>query len=239
MDWLLHLDFAVLAKIIAIDLVMGFDNAIVIAMAVAALAAHQRNTAIFLGTAGAVAARIVFLFMGFWLLATFPSITIVAGAFLVYLGYKLVNSSEDDSHEIKQSGSIWGAATTIVVADIMLSLDNVVALIGASNGTGDHGFAYTTFGILLSIPIIIFASKLLIKLIERFPILLWCGGALIVWVGAEMVFKNQYVTQSLATYFSVTVDHALELLLAGIVTVVTLLIAFVRKDDKYDLVPNK
>lgn len=240
MDWLLNLDFAVLAKIIAIDLVMGFDNAIVIAMAVAALAAHQRNTAIFLGTAGAVAARILFLFIGFWLLATFPSITIIAGAFLVYLGYQLVNTSEDEGgHDVKQSGSIWGAAATIVVADIMLSLDNVVALIGASNGTGEHGFAYTTFGILLSIPIIIFASKLLIKLIERFPVLLWCGGALIIWVGAEMVLKNQYVTQSLATYFSVAMNHTLELIVAGAITAATLLIAYVRKDAVYDLVPNK
>lgn len=239
MDWLLHLDFAVLAKIVAIDLALGFDNAIVIAMAVAALAAGQRNKAIFLGTAGAVAARILFLFIGFWLLATFPSITIIAGAFLVYLGYGLVNTSEEDEHAVKQSGSIWGAAATIVVADIMLSLDNVVALIGASNGTGDHGFAYTTFGILLSIPIIIFASKLLISLIEKFPILLWCGGALIIWVGAEMVLKNAYVTQSLATYLSVTMNHTLELITAGVITAVTLLIAYIRTDTKVDLVPNK
>lgn len=237
MDWLLHLDFAVLAKIIAIDLVMGVDNAIVIAMAVAALAAHQQKAAIFLGTAGAILARILFLFIGFWLVSI-PLVKLLAGAYLVYLGFKLVNTAESED-SVKQSTSLWGAAATIVVADIALSLDNVVALVGASEGTGDHAFGYTVFGILLSIPVIVLASKFLITLIEKFPLLLWCGGALITWVGAEMILKDQYFLQGLTSYFSISLNHTVELIVAGVITAVTMLIAYVVKDNVVDMVPNK
>lgn len=237
MDWLLHLDFAVLAKIIAIDLVMGVDNAIVIAMAVAALATHQQKAAIFLGTAGAILARILFLFIGFWLVSI-PLVKLLAGAYLVYLGFKLVNTAESEDN-VNQSTSLWGAAATIVVADIALSLDNVVALVGASEGTGDHAFGYTVFGILLSIPVIVLASKFLITLIEKFPLLLWCGGALITWVGAEMILKDQYFLQGLTSYFSISLNHTVELIVAGVITAVTMLIAYVVKDNVVDMVPNK
>lgn len=237
MDWLLNLDFAVLAKIIAIDLVMGVDNAIVIAMAVAALAAHQQKTAIFLGTAGAILARILFLFIGFWLVAL-PLVKLIAGAYLVYLGFKLVNTSEGEEN-VNASTSLFGAAATIVVADIALSLDNVVALVGAAEGTGDHAFGYTVFGILLSIPVIVLASKFLITMIEKFPVLLWCGGALITWVGAEMILKDQYFLQGLTSYLSISLNHTVELIVAGVITAVTMLIAYVVKDNVVDMVPNK
>ena len=237
MDWLLNLDFAVLAKIIAIDLVMGVDNAIVIAMAVAALAAHQQKAAIFLGTAGAILARILFLFIGFWLVSI-PLVKLIAGAYLVYLGFKLVNTSEGEEN-VNASTSLFGAATTIVVADIALSLDNVVALVGAAEGTGDHAFGYTVFGILLSIPVIVLASKFLITMIEKFPVLLWCGGALITWVGAEMILKDQYLLQGLTSYLSISLNHTVELIVAGVITALTMLIAYVVKDNVVDMVPNK
>ena len=172
---------------------MGLDNSLVIALAVAALAVEQRNKAIWLGTAGAILARILFLFIGFWLVGL-PFVKLLAGGYLLYLASGMMTHKQED-HNVKAKPSLLGAAVTIVVADIALSVDNVVALVGASEGTGDHAFGYTVFGILLSIPIIIFASKGLLKLLDKFPIITWLGGALIAYVGAEMLLKEPVILQ--------------------------------------------
>lgn len=191
MDFLLNLDYAALIKIIGIDLILGLDNAIVIALACATLATGLRNKAIFFGTAGAILARILFLFIGFWLIAL-PVVKFVAGAYLVYLAYKIVVDQEGE-HEVKSSNSVWGAVGTIILADLMMSLDNVIAVTSAASGTGEHGFGYAVFGIVLSIPIILFASKFLLKLLDKFPIIIWAGSALIAWVGIEMLLKEQVI----------------------------------------------
>lgn len=189
-DLISNLHFTVLAKIVAIDLVLGIDNAVVIALAVAMLSVELRNKAIILGTAGAILARILFLFVGFWLVGL-PFVKLLAGGYLVYLAYSMLKSGDDD-HEVKQSTSMWGAIWVIVSADLMMSLDNVVALVGASEGTGDHAFGYTVFGILISIPIIIFASKFLVTLLDKFPVLVNLGAGLIAWVGIEMMLKEDF-----------------------------------------------
>ena len=185
------LHWLVLLKIVLIDIVMGVDNALIIAMAVSALALNLRNKAIILGTAGAILARILFLFIGFWLVGL-PLVKALAGGYLIYLGYNMLTSHEEDVSVAKKA-TIWGATVTIVMADLMMSLDNVVALVGASEGTGDHAFGYTVFGILLSIPIIVLASKVLIKLLDKYPILMWFGAGLIVWVGIEMLLKEPFI----------------------------------------------
>lgn len=189
-DLISNLHFGVLAKIVAIDLVLGIDNAVVIALAVAMLSVELRNKAIMLGTAGAILARVLFLFIGFWLVGL-PFVKLLAGGYLVYLAYSMLKSGDDD-HEVKQSTSMWGAIWVIVSADLMMSLDNVVALVGASEGTGNHAFGYTVFGILISIPIIIFASKFLVTLLDKFPVLVNLGAGLIAWVGIEMMLKEDF-----------------------------------------------
>ena len=186
---LIHWD--VLIKIIMVDLLLGIDNAIIIAMAVSALALEQRNKAIFLGTAGAILARIAFLFIGF-LLIGLPFVKLAAGGYLIYLAYSMMTSVEDEPN-VKKSASLWGAASTIVIADLLLSLDNVLALVGASESAGDHAFGYTVFGILFSIPVIILASKVLIKALDKFPIIMWVGAGLIAWIGMEMLLKEQFI----------------------------------------------
>lgn len=195
-DLLANLHWDVLLKVIGIDLVLGLDNAIVIALACAALAPELRNKAVVIGTAGAILARILFLFIGFWLVSL-PFVHLLAGAYLVYLGYSMVakNNQEEDTTNVAAKSTMWGAAITIVTADLLMSLDNVVALVGAASGTGEHAFGYTVFGILLSIPIIIFASKGLLKLLDKFPIIVWAGAALIAWVGAEMLLKEPVILQ--------------------------------------------
>jgi YjbE family integral membrane protein len=219
-EFLTTLHYAVLAKIVMIDLVLGIDNAIIIAMACAALAPEQRNKAIMLGTAGAIGARILFLFIGFWLVGL-PFVKLLAGGYLLYLTYSILSSS-DDAHDIKAKPSLWGAAFTIVVADIAMSLDNVIALVGASESTGAHAFGYTVFGILISIPIIIFASKGLLKVIDKFPIVIWAGAALIGWVGVEMMFKESFIKDYLYGFESSFV-LGIHVLLVGIVLLIVYL----------------
>ena len=184
-----NLHWGALLKIVLIDLSLGIDNAIVIAMAVMMLSENLRNKAILAGTAGAIVARIALLFVGFWLISI-PFLKLFAGAYLLYLAWSMVQSEDEDTHQIKQSASFWGAVWVITVSDLMFSLDNVVALVGASDGTGDHAFGYTVFGILVSIPIIIFASKYLVGLLDKFPILVNLGAALIAYVGVEMMMKE-------------------------------------------------
>lgn len=221
-DFILNLQWLVLFKIVMIDIVMGLDNAIVIALAVSALSIEQRNKAIVLGTAGAIGARIAFLFVGFWLVGL-PFVKLVAGAYLLYIAYSMLTHDDDDDHNTKAKPTLLGAAATIVVADLALSLDNVVALVGAAEGTGSHAFGYTVFGILLSIPIIIFASKGLIALIAKFPVIVWLGGALIAFVGSEMLLKEPFIATWLGT------DHTSALLAATVLTTCTVGLALAKK----------
>lgn len=215
----LHWD--VLLKIIGVDIVLGLDNAIVIALACAMLAPELRNKAVIIGTAGAILARIVFLFIGFWLVGL-PFVKLVAGTYLVYLAYGMVGSNEEEDHNVVAKPTMWGAAVTIVVADLLMSLDNVVALVGAAEGTGEHAFGYTVFGILLSIPIIIFASKGLMGLLDRFPSITWFGGGLIAFVGAEMLLKEPFLAKAL------NLDHGAFLAASGIIAIGTMTLAFIK-----------
>lgn len=217
----LHWD--VLLKIIGIDIILGLDNAIVIALACVALAPELRNKAVVIGTAGAILARILFLFIGFWLVGL-PFVKLVAGAYLVYLAYGMLAGGGDDDHTgVAAKPTLWGAALTIVTADLLMSLDNVVALVGAAEGTGDHAFGYTVFGILLSIPIIIFASKGLVAIIDKFPVIIWLGGALIAFVGAEMMLKEPFIANFIGT------DHLTMVVSAAVITACTVGLAFAKK----------
>ena len=223
MDFLLNLDWAVLLKIIGIDLILGLDNAIVIALACATLAANVRNKAIMIGTAGAILARIVFLFIGFWLIGL-PFVKLVAGGYLAYLGYSLLVTKEEDP-DVKSGNSMWAAIGTIVVADVMMSLDNVIAVTSAASGTGDHGFGYAVFGIALSVPIIIFASKFLVKVIDKFPLVVWAGAGLITWVGVEMLLKEEFIHNLMTAY------NIPNLLVMTTVTALTLGLAFLKNRE--------
>lgn len=227
LGFFLTLHWDVLAKVVGIDLILGLDNAIVIALACAALAPEMRNKAIVIGTAGAILARIVFLFVGFWLVGL-PFVKLAAGAYLVYLAYGMVagGDDDDDGSGIAAKTTMWGAALTIVTADLLMSLDNVVALVGAAEGTGSHAFGYTVFGILLSVPIIVFASKGLITLLDKFPVIAWLGSALIAWVGAEMLLKEPFLVEKL------NLDHTTTLVSGAVIVACTLGLAFGRKLKK-------
>ena len=210
-DFIFLIDWLIVLKIIGVDLILGIDNAIVIALACAGLAEGVRNKAILIGTGGAILARIAFLFIGFTLLEL-PAVKFIAGAYLVYLAYSLLTSQDEGDPDIKGKSSMWGAIGTIVLADVMMSLDNVIAVSSASGGS-EHGFAYSVFGIALAIPIIIFASKFLLKALDKFPVIMWLGSALIAYIGVELLLKENLVHEFIV---GLGVNH-----LATIITVIT------------------
>lgn len=190
MEFLATIEWAAIFKIVMIDLLLGLDNAIVIALACASLAVSVRGKAILLGTAGAIALRAILLVFATFLLGV-PYLKLVAGAYLVYIGYKLL-TAHDDSHEVAQKDTIWGAVWTIIVADFMLSLDNVMAVAGAATAAGEHSTIYAIAGIVLSIPIIIYGAKYLSGLMDRFKVIVWIGAAMLGVVGAEMIVSDAH-----------------------------------------------
>ncbi|MEY4767133.1 MAG: hypothetical protein RI907_3806 [Pseudomonadota bacterium] len=200
------IDWSAILKIVGIDIMLGVDNAIVIALACNSLPVEMRKRAVMLGTAGAVGLRAILLvFAG--LLMGLTWVKLIAGAYLLFIGYSLLMSSEDE-HQIQSASHIWGAVKTIIIADFMMSLDNVLAVVGASQSAGEHSTAYAIAGIVLSIPIIIFGAQGIMKLMDRFPIIIWLGAGLLGWVGAEMMITDpvlaHYIERVHATLGDVT-----------------------------------
>lgn len=177
-------------QIIMIDILLGGDNAVVIALACRQLPLQQRNMAIFWGTFGAIALRIVLLFFAVALLKI-ALLKIVGGLLLLWIGIKLlVPEHENGKHEIKASSHMLGAIKTIIVADAVMSLDNVVAVAGAARDS----MALIVFGVLISVPIIVWGSKLVLRLMDRYPVIITLGAALLGYIAGQMVAGDQ-VTQ--------------------------------------------
>jgi YjbE family integral membrane protein len=218
MEFIAMLDYAAIFKIMMIDLLLGLDNAIVIALACASLAVSVRGKAILLGTAGAIALRAVLLVFATFLLGV-PFLKLIAGLYLVWIGYSLL-TGHDEPHEVAQKDSIWGAVWTIIVADFMLSLDNVMAVAGAASGT-EHSTVYAIAGIVLSIPIIVYGAKYLSGLMDRFKIIIWIGAAMLGVVGAEMFVSDPFVISHLGE-----VNHLLAKVVGGSIVVAA---AFINK----------
>ncbi|BAL22814.1 TerC family protein [Azoarcus sp. KH32C] len=171
------------AQIIAIDILLGGDNAVVIALACRKLPDHQRNKGIAWGVVGAIALRVAMIFFALQLLAL-PFLKIVGGLLLLWIGVKLMQPEDDDGHgSIEGSTNLLGAIRTIVVADAVMSLDNVIAVAGAAKGD----LMLVIFGIVVSIPIIVWGSKVVLKLMDRFPVVITFGAALLGWIAGGML----------------------------------------------------
>ena len=170
-------------QIIAIDILLGGDNAVVIALACRRLPKHQRNKGIFWGVFGAIALRVVLIFFALQLLAL-PYLKIVGGLLLLWIGIKLMQPEDADAHDgMAAPTSLFEAVKTIIIADAVMSIDNVVAVAAAADGD----FKLVVFGIAVSVPIIIFGSKLVLMLMDRFPIIITLGGGLLGWIAGHMI----------------------------------------------------
>ena len=175
-------------QIVWIDLLLSGDNAIVIALACRNLPPGQRRMGMLLGAGAAIGLRIIFALMITFLLGV-PFLKIIGGLLLLWIGVKLA-TGEDEAHEdVKASDQLWGAVKTIAIADAVMSLDNVLAISAAS-----HGNVWLfIFGLLLSIPLIIFGAQLITSIIERFPVFIWLGAALLGWIAGEMIATDPII----------------------------------------------
>ncbi len=170
-------------KIIMIDLLLSGDNAVVIALACRNLPESQRKKGILFGVGGAIGLRVVLTFFAVGLLSL-PYLKLLGAVLLVWIGIKLILPEEDhDESNIKADTRLLGAVKTIIIADFVMSLDNVLGVAGAANGN----MFLLIFGLLISIPLIAWSSQLVLKLIDRFPWIIYGGGALLGYVAGEML----------------------------------------------------
>ncbi|MFN0186889.1 MAG: TerC family protein, partial [Aquabacterium sp.] len=178
-------------QIILIDILLGGDNAVVIALACRKLPPQQRMKGILWGTAGAIVLRVILIFFALTLLAI-PFLKIVGAILLVWIGVKLLLPEHDDGHsDIEGSDKLWGAVKTVIVADLVMSVDNVIAIAGAAEASGTgHSMALVIFGVLVSIPIIVWGSQMVIKLMDRFPMIITLGGMLLGWIAGTMTVTD-------------------------------------------------
>ena len=180
-----------LAAIVLIDVVLGGENALVIAMAANKLPEHLRKKAMLWGTFGAVGGRFLSVAALTYLLRI-PGLRFIGGAALMYIDYKLV-ASEEGEHDVKAADTFWTAMATIVWADAVMGIDNALAIAGAAGGN----WWLIIFGLLISVPIILFGSTIVSKIMLRWPKTIWIGAGVLVVVAIQMMLNEPIVKETL------------------------------------------
>ena len=189
MDFTTSAFWAALGSIILANIVLSGDNAVVIAMAARSLPAHQQNKAIFWGSAAAIVMRIVLTIVAVEMLR-WPYLKIVGALLLLYIGTTLLSDNDGDDEDHAHQGNLVSAIRTILVADLVMSLDNVLAVAAAAKGNTP----LLVIGLAVSIPLIIFGSTLLLKVMDRFPVIITLGAALLGFLAGEMLMTDPAVT---------------------------------------------
>jgi len=220
-EFLTTMHWGAVLQIIIIDILLGGDNAVVIALACRNLPREQRMKGILWGTAGAIVLRIVLIAFAVVLLQV-PFLKLVGGALLLWIGVKLLLPDEEDEHgNLTSATTLWSAVKTIVIADFVMSLDNVIAIAGAAQQADpDHQMGLVVFGLLVSIPIIVWGSTLVLRLIERYPIVILFGGGLLGWIAGGMMISDPVTVRMLGAEPGEALKYAAEI--AGAVFVVVL-----------------
>lgn len=204
--------------IIGIDIVLGGDNAIVIALASKNLPKKEREKAIYLGTGLAVIIRILLTILAAALLAL-PFIQGIGGILLLYIAYKLLKDSNEQQQDISSGNSVFTAVQTIVFADLIMGIDNILAVAGASHGN----IITMVFGLLVSIPIIVWGSQLILQLMEKFPSLLYIGASIIAFTSGEMITREITFRPFFTLYPSL-------IALVPFLTIIAIFVLFVATD---------
>mgnify|MGYP000980002087 FL=1 len=174
-------------QIILIDILLGGDNAVVIALACRQLPENQRLKGVIWGTVGAILLRMALIAFAITLLQV-PFLKIAGAALLIWIGVKLITPHDEDAHgNIQASDKLWSAVKTVIVADLVMSIDNVIAIAGAAQNAGEqHQMALVILGLVVSIPIIVWGSQIVLKLMDRFPVIILLGGMLLGWIAGGM-----------------------------------------------------
>jgi YjbE family integral membrane protein len=191
MEFLAMIDWSVVLQIIIIDLLLGGDNAVVIALACRNLHPNQRRKGIIWGTAGAIILRVILVAFAVVMLQI-PFLKLVGGILLLWIGYKLMVQEDEEEHNLNAPDKLFAAIKTIIIADIVMSLDNVLAIAGAAGQVDNtaHQIGYVIFGLIVSIPIIVAGSRIVLYLIDRFPIIVTAGAGLLGWIAGGMMVTD-------------------------------------------------
>ena len=187
--WLAALDWNAILQIILIDILLGGDNAVIIALACRNLPARQRRVGIIWGAAGAIALRVILITVAVALLQV-PFLKMIGGVLLLWIGIKLIAPADDGHGQQKLEGSdrLLAAIKTIIVADFVMSLDNVIAIAGAAEQAAPgQRTGLIIFGLLVSVPFIVFGAQIILKLLDRFPVIVTAGAALLGWIAGGLI----------------------------------------------------
>ncbi|MDQ0160291.1 TerC family protein [Alkalibacillus salilacus] len=192
MEFLLELNWDIIKAlfiIIGIDLILGGDNAIVIAMASRKLPDHLQQKAIVFGTILAIAFRFILATIAIFLL-TMPYVQLIGGLLLFYIATQLLRDQDAHDHpDIQSSTTFLGAVKTIIIADVVMGFDNVLAISAAAN----QNIALILFGLIISVPLIIFGSQIILKLMKRYPFMIYLGASLLAYTSAELILKEEKI----------------------------------------------
>ena len=194
-QWLLNLEWDAIVQIIIIDILLGGDNAVIIALACRNLPPRHRSLGIVWGAAGAIVLRVILITVAVALL-TVPFLKLVGGLLLLWIGVKLIAPPpEHDEHaSVQAADKLWAAVKTIIVADFVMSLDNVIAIAGAAEQADpSQRTGLVIFGLLVSVPFIVFGSQLILKLLDRLPIIVVLGGGLLGWIAGGLIVGDPVV----------------------------------------------
>ncbi|KXA65681.1 integral membrane protein, YjbE family [Megasphaera sp. MJR8396C] len=214
MEFLSMQFFTALGTIILLDILLGGDNAVVIAMAANKLSPALRKKAILIGTAGAVIIRLIMTFIAVWLL-TIPYLQVIGGLILLPIAVKLL-VPEEHHDEVKASDNLMGAIKTIIIADAAMGIDNVLAIAGASHGS----FLLVAIGFLVSIPIIVGGSTIIGRLMDRFPVILYAGAGLLGWTAGSMIGHDKILGPMIQASVGSWAPLAIQIFLAvGVIAV--------------------
>jgi YjbE family integral membrane protein len=202
--------FMALLSIVIIDLVLAGDNAILIGLAARNLPKQQQKKAIFWGTFGAIGIRIIATLAVVWLL-NIPGLLLVGGILLIWIAYKLLVDNKE--HDVEAGQSFWAAIRTIIIADALMGLDNVLAIAGASHGN----MLLVVLGLLISVPVVVYGSTLILKWIERYPAIITIGAGILAWTAAKMIVGEPFLKDIFANPF---IKYGFEIVVVAVVVFV-------------------
>lgn len=190
LEFFATLHWGAVIQIIVIDILLGGDNAVVIALACRNLPPAQRTKGVLWGTAGAIVLRVALIAFAVVLLDV-PLLKFAGGLLLLWIGVRLMAPAHDAHENVKPADKLISAIKTIIVADAVMSLDNVIAIAGAAEAADpEHRLALVIFGLLVSIPLIVWGSQLVLKLLDRFPIVITLGAALLGWIAGDIMVTD-------------------------------------------------
>ena len=207
--------WAALLEIIAVNIVLSGDNAVVIALACRSLPRRQQNIGVALGAGAAIVMRIAFTAVAVTLM-TLPAVGVIGGVLLLWIGWKLLTEESAGEDDIQAAGHLWGAVRTILIADAIMSLDNVIAVAAAAKGNT----LLLVLGLVISVPLVVFGATLLLKLIGRFPVIVTLGAALIGFIAGEVIvadklWENWVDTHAHWLHYAAPAAGAIAIVLSG------------------------